>query len=145
MGKKNSKLKQETIDRLTKDTYCEYMASGSCPRHVTCMAVSCSILATLHDSKPRFVSDARNHGNEHSYCGLLGHISPCSLVDGSKLFAGTYCLSVQGRKLRQQISKNKFLYTLLPIYKASHIPDIIFNNRCLEQHRPHNVLHLAGI
>lgn len=24
MGKKNSKLKQDTIDRLTTDTYCKY-------------------------------------------------------------------------------------------------------------------------
>lgn len=25
MGKKNSKLKQETIDSLTHDTYCKYL------------------------------------------------------------------------------------------------------------------------
>jgi hypothetical protein len=37
MGKKNSKLKQETIDRLTRDTYCEYLTSGNWPRRVACM------------------------------------------------------------------------------------------------------------
>lgn len=30
MGKKNSKLKQDTIDRLTTDTYCEY---SNCHHH----------------------------------------------------------------------------------------------------------------
>lgn len=28
MGKKNSKLKQDTIDRLTTDTYCKYKLSS---------------------------------------------------------------------------------------------------------------------
>jgi hypothetical protein len=35
-------------------------------------------------------------------------------------------------------------FTLLPILKASHVPDIIFNNHCHEL-RPRKVLHLAGI
>lgn len=38
MGKKNSKLKQETIDRLTKDTYCEYLTCGTCPGRVARMS-----------------------------------------------------------------------------------------------------------
>lgn len=87
----------------------------------------------------------RTHGGERSYCGLLRNVSPCSLVGGSKLFGGTYCLSVQGRKLRQQIYKKQNSCTLLPIYKGSHIPDIIFDNDCREQLRPRKVLHLAGI
>lgn len=100
------------------------------PRQVTCIAVSCFILTTLHDSKPRLVSDARKlnyktwrtHGGEHSYCGL---VSPCSLVGGSKLFSEEHTASV----FRVENWGNIFLETnsciLLPIYKASHIPDII--------------------
>jgi len=40
MGKKNSKLKQDTIDRLTTDTYCEYCHTNISICHISLAAYS---------------------------------------------------------------------------------------------------------
>lgn len=53
MGKKNSKLKQDTIDRLTTDTYCEYFDifgenCGGCARFID-TRLATSILCRISD------------------------------------------------------------------------------------------------